>query len=198
MSIALEQDPATVLADEYAQALLESAEAAGPAEAVAADLSALAEAVRHVPGVDAYWLSPLIPADVRAGRIGEALAPLVSPLTLDFLRVLVRNGRGTLLERIGERYERLRDLRAGKVEVIVTTAVPLDEPMRRQVASVLREALDAEPRMQLEVDPDVLGGMTVRIGDRVIDASVAGALARLRAEMIRRWHSVETARGTGL
>ncbi|HET6430025.1 MAG TPA: ATP synthase F1 subunit delta [Phycisphaerae bacterium] len=186
MSLAVEQDPATVLADEYARALLESAEAEGLADTVAADLSALAEAVRRVPGVDAYWLSPLIPADVRAGRIGEALAPLVSALTLDFLRVLVRNGRGALLGRIGERYERLRDLRAGKVEVIVTTAVPLDEPMRRQVASVLAEALDAEPRMELEVDPDVLGGMTVRIGDRVIDASVAGALDRLRAAMIRR------------
>ena len=186
MSLAVEQDPATVLADEYVRALLESAEAEGLADTVAADLSALAEAVRRVPGVDAYWLSPLIPADVRAGRIGEALAPLVSALTLDFLRVLVRNGRGALLGRIGERYERLRDLRAGKVEVIVTTAVPLDEPMRRQVASVLAEALDAEPRMELEVDPDVLGGMTVRIGDRVIDASVAGALDRLRAAMIRR------------
>jgi len=186
MSLAVEQDPATVLADEYARALLESAEAEGLADTVAADLSALAEAVRRVPGVDAYWLSPLIPADVRAGRIGEALAPLVSALTLDFLRVLVRNGRGAMLGRIGERYERLRDLRAGKVEVIVTTAVPLDEPMRRQVASVLAEALDAEPRMELEVDPDVLGGMTVRIGDRVIDASVAGALDRLRAAMIRR------------
>ena len=186
MSASLEHDPATVLADEYARALLDAAEAEGLAQTVADDLAALAEAAGRVPEMEAYWLSPLIPADVRAERTARALAPLVCPLTVDFVGVLVGNGRGALLGRVRQRYDLLRDLGAGKVEVTVTTAVPLDEPTAQRVASALRETLDVEPRMQLEVDRDLLGGITVRMGDRVLDASVAGALDRLRAEMIRR------------
>ncbi len=181
-----EQDPATVLADEYATALLDTAEPEGLAETVAGDLAVVAQAVGQVPELEVFWLTPLIPVDVRVERIVAALDGRVCGLTLDFLRVLIRNGRGGLVALVGERYALLRDVRGGKVPVTVTTAVPLDEATKEQVASALREALDAEPVMRVEVDPDVLGGVTVRIGDRVMDASLAGALARLRAELIRR------------
>ncbi len=74
----------------------------------------------------------------------------------------------------------------GKQEVDVTTAVPLAEPQRRDLTAALREALDAEPVLREHVEPELAGGVVLVAGDRVLDASVAGALGRFRQSIRRR------------
>ncbi|HAU37019.1 MAG TPA: hypothetical protein DCX07_04810, partial [Phycisphaerales bacterium] len=76
--------------------------------------------------------------------------------------------------------------REGKVEVFVTTASPLDESDRAQVVAALREALQAEPIVRARVDENVLGGLVVRVGDRVFDASLATQLRRLKKAIVSR------------
>ena len=84
---------------------------------------------------------------------------------------------------IARRFRELLSARQGRVEVLVTTAVPLDEQQRDRIVEALRGALGIEPLLRTSVDANALGGMIVRIGDRVYDASVATELERLRQSL---------------
>ena len=177
-------DADLAIASEYAQALLDLAAEAAAAEAVEDDLTALVGAFGADERLAEFLASPAIAPSARQEVLDRALTGRVSTLARDFVSVLQRNGRGGLLPDVAEAYHRLLIARSGGVEVTVFSAVELDEELRGQLAAVLRDFLGADPVMQLTVDPDVLGGLRLRVGDRVIDASVAGALQRLREDLL--------------
>ncbi len=96
-----------------------------------------------------------------------------------------RNDRLGLLRQVCRSFDTVLDERLGRVEVTVTTAIEMDEGQRRQLVKTLRQMLDATPRVNALVDAELIGGMVVRVGDRVFDASVAGDLHRLGARIAR-------------
>jgi F-type H+-transporting ATPase subunit delta len=177
-------DAASAVASEYARALLGLAAEAGMAEAVEEDLTALVGAFGSDEALAEFLASPAVAPSARQEALDRALGGRVSALALDFMSVLQRNGRGGLLPDVAAAYHRLLIARSGGVEVTVFSAVELDDELRGRLAAVLRDVLGADPVMQLTVDPEVLGGLRLRVGDRVIDASLAGALQRLREDLL--------------
>jgi len=97
----------------------------------------------------------------------------------NFLRLLVANQRLNLIGLISEQYEQYRAEEEGYIVVEVSTAYPLDDAQREHISAVLRQSLGKQPHLNVHVDESLIGGVLIKAGDRVIDASVRGQIQRL-------------------
>ena len=171
------------LAAVYAAALLETLPLDEEARAVAAELGKLAALLDEEAGFEALLAGALLTRRERVEMAGRVFHGRVSQPVEALLGVMAEAGRMELLGGVARTFRAAMHRREGKVEVQVTTAVPLDESARRHVREVLAEALRAEPVLSLRVDRGLLGGMTLRIGDQLFDASVRTELRRLQQRL---------------
>ena len=124
---------------------------------------------------------PRLTSEQRRGIVADKLPKdVVSELAMNFLMLLLDRQRLDLLPRIVELYQEMYNKHKGVVVATVTTAVPLDEPHRKRVADeIIKITGGKEVDLRLNEDPRILGGVIVRVGDQLIDASVASRLAML-------------------
>ena len=97
----------------------------------------------------------------------------------NFVRLLVANRRLGLIGQISEQYEQYRAEEEGYIAVDVYTAYPLDDGEREQLSTVLLQNLGKQPHLNVQVDESLIGGVLIKAGDRVIDATVRGQIQRL-------------------
>jgi F-type H+-transporting ATPase subunit delta len=126
--------------------------------------------------------NPAVPLDARQRLLGAALADRPAPVR-NLVALLLRRGRVELLPDVAREYQRLRDRRAGIVTAAVTSAAALDEDEVRALTQRLEQMTGGQVRLETDVDPGILGGVVVRLGDRLIDGSVRGRLERLRTRL---------------
>lgn len=164
----------------YAEALLQVAEEQGKADDIEAEFRAVAELLTGARELKIFFESPKIKAQEKVEVLERVLAGKASEPVLNLLKLLIGRGRQTLLTEISASLsEKLDDLR-GRAHVVVTTAVPLDEGVRTQLISLVEKKLGRTVISQERVDENLLGGMTIRIGDTVIDGSVRTKLNKVR------------------
>ncbi len=173
------------LADVYARALLGATEKTGITEEVIGELHAIiSELFAKLPQLDATLCSPRIPFDDKERILDRALKGRISNELLNFLKVLARRGRFDCLRMIETSIRKLWNELRKRIEVSVTSAVPLDHELQSHIAGRLKEALGSEVEMRTSVDPELVGGLLVRIGDSVYDGSLANQLLQLRKTAI--------------
>lgn len=168
-----------VIARRYARAYFELAKDRGD---VGAWREQLARAVAVVSSPDVLRVLRLPTLGLRR-RVELALALLegIEAPARNLVRLLVEHGRVGIAGAVLEEFDRLADRASGVVRAEVTTAVELDDELRRRLESQLYQQLGAGVQTTVRVDPAILGGLVVRVGDRVIDASVRTRLRRLQA-----------------
>jgi F-type H+-transporting ATPase subunit delta len=180
----------------YAQAVLGAAEKAGQVDTVAAELAALVrELLDRKPDLEAVLAADIVAPDDKLRLLDKGLAGRVHPLVLDFLKVLARHGRLGALRAIENEVQKQVDARRGRVRVQVASAAPLGGPQATALATALRASLRAEPVLESAVQPELIGGLVVRVGDTVYDGSVARQLVQVREQMIyRSVHEIQSRR----
>ncbi len=102
----------------------------------------------------------------------------------NFIKLLVQRGRLSSLPRIVEIFGEMYNREKGIVIADVTTAVPLDDAHQKEVADKLAKITGKTVQLRLHTDPSILGGIITRIGDELIDASVASRLAQLAERLM--------------
>ena len=170
----------------YAEALLDQIKDDAHAQDIARELESLVGLLDANPGAEELLTAALLSVRERCELILRIFHGRVSELMEAFMAVLARRDRLKLFRPAARQFQKLLDRRQGKVEVTLTTAIELNADQRRGAVEALRKALGAEPVLTTRVDPDLLGGATVRTGDRVYDASVAAQLKRLSQNLSRR------------
>jgi F-type H+-transporting ATPase subunit delta len=171
----------------YAEALLGAAEKKGEADAVAEQLESLVNDVfRTAPQFEEFLSSGAVGRPDKERVIRDVLGQQASQTFLDFLLVVNRHERLDLLRVILHALRVLLDQRARRIRVQVRTTVPLPEDQRQRLQQELHDTFRLEPVLETAVDPDLLGGMVVRVGDWVYDASVRTQLHNLRNQIIER------------
>jgi F-type H+-transporting ATPase subunit delta len=125
--------------------------------------------------------NPAVAVSRRIALLDRLLGADVAGAPRNLLALLVRRGRFELLPAVVREFRRLQARQEGIVEASVTSAVALDEPAQAALLERLAALTGQRVQMHLSVDPSLLGGVAVRIGDRLIDGSVRGRLERLRA-----------------
>jgi F-type H+-transporting ATPase subunit delta len=182
--VASEKAHETGLAGRYANAVFELAQEQGKVDRVAEDFAALKAAIAQVPEFARLVKSPLFSREDQA----RALKPVAEKMGLDglslkFLLILADKRRLFALDHVMAAYDRLLARLKGEVQAEVTSAHALSPAQTAELKSVLKEKLGREPRLDIKVDPTLLGGLVVKVGSRMIDSSLRTKLAGLRAAM---------------
>ena len=177
------------LARVYAEALMANAIKANAVDDVGGELDDLVNAAFANAGVADFIATPVLSWRMKEPVLAKALGGNSSPLIQNFIGVLNKNGRLDMLGEIRMAYEAIRDNAAGRVKVSVKTAVPLGSEQQAALTNTLAAALKKQPVLNLSVDPDLLGGIVVQVGDRVIDTSVRTRIQTLRAQLMERGSS---------
>ena len=170
----------------YARSLLELAMDRGEADQVEAELAELAGLIDADPLLDSYLSSPLVDDEGRAAALEKAFRERLSELVVNTLQVMNGKGRLGLLRPLAEAYRLENEDRRGEVDVVVTTAVELSDELRKRIADTAGRYAGRTARLIEKVDPDLLGGLVLEIGDRKIDSSLARQVHNARESLFER------------
>jgi F-type H+-transporting ATPase subunit delta len=184
------------LAHVYAEALLNAADKQGQSEQVLQELESLIRDLFPVERQFEVFLSTgAVGRERKAQVIEKVFENKASAMFVDFLNVLNHHERLNLLRPILTASKELRDERAKRIRVQVRSAVPLEDEQTNRLRQQLRDTLKLEPVLQAEVDPDLLGGVVVRVGDWIYDATVRAKLDSIRNQLIARSsHEIQSGR----
>lgn len=176
--------------ESYARALIglgkarESSGSVSPARLVE-ELAGFVTAVRQNPRLMAALDSPRVSESEKLRVVDAVLAGRTSQDFVNFIRILVQRSRFDCLEAILASATRQLDETSGRVRGVVTSAAPIDPAALEQLSRNLSRRLGREVVLQTEVDPAILGGVVVRVGDTVYDASVRNRLGQLKVRAAR-------------
>jgi F-type H+-transporting ATPase subunit delta len=194
--VSVMEDPSvTSVARVYAVALLDAAQQSGVAAALAEFRSFLDDVLTPQPAFERLLCAPVTVVEDKLRLIDRVVAPRGSELFVNFLRVLARHNRLDIVRAIAELATREHEVRSGQKRVQVTSATPLSEAARAAIAASLQPLISAQPILETAVDPKLVGGMVIRVGDTVYDGSVKNRLKQLRARLRERcMHEVQRGR----
>jgi F-type H+-transporting ATPase subunit delta len=195
------------VATRYAQALLDatgasgagasgSTGASGKIEAALAELdSFVTEVLDKVPHLEDLFTSALVADDKKAALVDRLLKGRASPVLLNFLKTLARHGRLGILRSVHQVAQKLLDDERKMVRVEVATAAPLSDDLKTRLADSVRQMFGRTPILDVQVRPELIGGIMMRVGDTVYDGSIANRLEQFRQQMIdRSVHEIQSRR----
>jgi F-type H+-transporting ATPase subunit delta len=172
------------VARNYAEVLFEIAGRSGQPEHYADLIDAVAAAVDTIPRVQAVLMSPRIPKSEKARFLGAALKDTPRDFVL-WLQALVKRGRQGILREVASEYLALVDEKMNRVRASVTLARQPDEKLRKTIEENLGRQLDKQVIATYLVEPEILGGAIIRVGDRVLDGSVRRRMTKLRRQLLK-------------
>lgn len=177
--------PRAASARRYAQAVFELALEKGELEKWLDDLTLLADSVSNQEFVD-FLTQPRVTADEKIRVVRESLGDSVGPLALNLMCLLATRNIAHILGGITDQFQELLDSHRGIERAEVVSAVELSDDEQRRVTEMLSTMTGSDVRLTTRVDAQILGGMVVRIGDRVMDGSARSRLQAMRRELVDR------------
>src|SRR5262245_34555042 len=169
----------------YAEALHSAAEKRGKDDAVLEELDALVhDLFRSQPILEGFLSSGAIRRDQKEQVIRKVFGDAAEPIFLDFLLVLNHHDRLDLLRGVWSTYRELNDRKHGRMRVKVWAAASLAPDQEAKLRTGLHNALQLEPILDVKIDPKLLGGMVVQVGDWRYDGTVLARLGQLRNQLL--------------
>ena len=168
-------------AKRYAQATFDIALQRGQLDQWASDLGLVVEALQN-DEFSAFLEHAKVPLAQKVQTIGEAFQE-VDPMVLNLLSLLVSRGLAELVPEVEEGYRELLDQHRGREKVDVSSAVPLEDSEREQIVRFLTRLINKEVVLDSRVDPSILGGLVIKVGDRLIDGSTRTRLEGLGKQL---------------
>ena len=166
----------------YADALFQAAEQKGKLDEVHEQLDQFADELAQNHDLHVFLFSPYFSSAEKRDGIARAVSG-AEPEFVSFLELLAEKHRMPALFRIRRRFDELWAEAKKRLEVILTSAVELDPNVVEQVGREVERQTDRQIDLESEVDPEILGGLVLRVGNKVLDASVRSKLERLRKEV---------------
>lgn len=171
----------------YAQAFLGATEKSANADGMVEELWSIAsDVLGRFPKLEQTLRSSLVSQEQKEQLLGRIFGGKASKEVLNFLKVLSRHGRLGIVRQAARLVTKLHAERRGMTDVQIRVAVPLDDTTLSDIKDRLRKALKTEPVLSVSVEPSLIAGIVIRVGDRVFDGSVSSQLERTRAAMIHR------------
>ncbi|RZF58179.1 F0F1 ATP synthase subunit delta [Sphingobacterium corticibacterium] len=167
------------VASRYAKSLLDLAEEQGQLDAVKGDIEGVVSVLKSNTELLAILKNPIIKGDKKRNILAAIFEGNLNPIILSFFYILVNKGRAAILLDIAQEFVREYNETKGIVKASVTSATALSEANLADLQKIITEEIKAEVILKNTIDPALIGGFVVRVGDRQIDASIAGKLNKL-------------------
>jgi F-type H+-transporting ATPase subunit delta len=172
------------IARNYAEALFDSGEKSGDVEQYADLLEAIAGVIRTDDQVRAVLESPRVPKTEKQQLLGRALAGKAPEPFVRFLSAVIKRGRQGMIDGIAREFLSLVDVKMNRVHASVVVAREPDTKLQKEIANQLSEVVGRTVIPHFREEPSILGGVIVRIGDRVMDGSLRRKMLLLRRKML--------------
>jgi ATP synthase F1 delta subunit len=170
------------IAEVYARALFEVAKERGVLDEVREQLGQFADALNDTRELAVFFFSPYFSSEEKKDGLKRAIEG-AADVFINFLEALIERHRMPAIFRIRTRYEELWDEANQLLPVQVTTAVQLDESTVREIGERIGEQAGKKIELTSAVDPDILGGIVLRVGNFILDASIRNRLNQLRKQV---------------
>lgn len=168
-------------ATRYAKALLSLAIEKNKDEVVGRDMNLIAETIKGHKDLDLALKNSIVKAEDKKAILTKVFAD-VDPMTSQLFQVLLDNNRIDKVEEVASQYVSMYDDYLGKEHAVVTTAFPLTDELELKVLTKIKELTNKAVELENVVDPSIIGGFILRIGDKQYNASVADKLNKLKRE----------------
>ena len=171
-------------AGSYARALLDLANDQGQAQEIGQEMAQIREVLDAEPAFERMIANPTVAGEALEPLLRRAFEGKVSPLTWNFIRLLAAKNRLSDFRRIEQALDELLDAQFGKVEVDVTVAQRLDDATLDEVRRAVSDALKRDAVIHQYVDESIIGGLVLRVEDKLIDTSVRAQLVAIKQQML--------------
>ncbi|MBM7645363.1 F-type H+-transporting ATPase subunit delta [Scopulibacillus daqui] len=171
------------VAERYARALFEVAKERETVDAVEEQCQLVGTTINQHRELKSVLSHPQIDSKDKKAIIEQVFKKEVNEEVVNLLKVLIDHHREGIFNDVVDEFTAMANQHRGIVEVVVTTATPLKEKEKEKLAETLGQTLNKKLRIKTKVDPDVIGGLLVRIGNRLYDGTMAGKLARFKQEL---------------
>ena len=163
----------------YARALFESAKDRGKLDAIRDQLGQFADTLSENRDLQLYFFSPYFSSAEKIEGLKRAVSE-AEPEFINFLELLLEKGRMPAIYRIRRQYDTLWNRENKRLGVTVTSAVELDPEVARRIGAEIEEQTGNTVELTSRVDPDILGGLVLQVGNMVLDTSIRNRLEKLR------------------
>jgi F-type H+-transporting ATPase subunit delta len=169
----------------YAQAFLGATANVPNADSLVEEFaSAVNDVLCRFPKLEQTLNSSLISEEQKEQLLGRIFGGKASREVLSFLKVLARHGRLNVVRQASRLVTKLHAERRGMTDIEIRVATPLDDAAREEIKNLVRRALKTEPILHVKVDPSLIAGIVIRVGDRLYDGSVHSQFERTRKKII--------------
>ena len=170
------------VASRYAKSLIDLAEEQNALEKVRTDMEFFLRTLRENPTLKAVLKNPILGPDKKSGILTQLFATRLHPMIMTFFGIVVRKGRSEVLFETAKEFINAYNIRKNIVKATVTTAAPLSEENKKQVEDVIKESTKGEIILTAKVDPTLIGGFVLKVGDKQFDTSISTQLNKLKKE----------------
>ncbi|PKM78821.1 MAG: F0F1 ATP synthase subunit delta [Firmicutes bacterium HGW-Firmicutes-15] len=171
------------VARRYAEAFFSIAQEANKIDDYQAELEKVVRSIEEIEGLNKYFAHPLVPTNDKKDIANQLFASAVSPVTLNFLLLVLDKKRQTYLELIYREYEEMADESHGIKKAEIISAMAVGDEEVNALAQTLSQSTGKTIQLKLTIDPALLGGVKIRMGDKIIDASIAKKLEMLKKNL---------------
>jgi F-type H+-transporting ATPase subunit delta len=172
------------IASVYARSLFEVANEQDKLDVVREQLGEFADALNETRELQVFFFSPYFSTEEKEDGLERAVTES-DPVVANFLKLLIEKHRMPVIFRIRAEYDRLWEEENKLLPVEITSAVELDEDIVKQLGDRISEQTGRQVELSSRVEPDILGGIVVQVGNAVLDASVRNRLEQLRRQVAR-------------
>lgn len=172
------------VASRYAKSLIQLAEEQTSLEAVKIDIEGVISVLKANSELVAVLSNPIISADKKRNILTALFDGKINPMIISFFNILVNKGRSGILLNIAQEFVREYNEVKGIVKATVTSATELSESTLAQLQAKIADEIKAQVILKNVVDKTLIGGFVVRVGDRQVDASIAGRLNKLEKHFV--------------
>jgi F-type H+-transporting ATPase subunit delta len=163
----------------YATALFGAAKDKGKLDAIRDQLGQFADALAENRDMQLFFFSPYFSSAEKSDGLGKAIAG-AEPELVNFLELLIEKHRMPVIFRIRRQFDALWATENKRLGVTVTSAVELDPEIVKRIGSEIEQQTGDTVELQSKVDPDILGGLVLQVGNMVLDTSIRNRLEKLR------------------
>lgn len=167
------------VASRYAKSLIDLSKEQGKLDLVKGDMEQLIGVLKQNPELMAVLRNPIMKTDKKKSILKALFQDKIEPTILSFFNILINKGRGGILYDIALEFVREYNEVKGIVNATVVSAAKLSEENFNQLKAQIAQQINAEVILTNTVDPSLIGGFVVKVGDRQVDASIAGKLNKL-------------------
>jgi F-type H+-transporting ATPase subunit delta len=172
------------VAQVYSRSLFEVAREHGNLDRIKEEVATFADALAENRELSVFFFSPYFSTQEKEDGLARTVVD-ADPTLVNFLQMLIENHRLPLIHRIRRQFDVLWDHENRRLPVEVTSAVALDRSVVEALETRIREQTGQHVQLESKVDPDILGGIVLRVGNSILDASVRNRLDQLRREVAR-------------